>query len=46
MPLDDHVKVVFRLEQDEDDWPPAGSESLWGEVGDDYRPRAPKTEVH
>ncbi|MGW0806969.1 DUF4265 domain-containing protein [Nonomuraea sp. NPDC002799] len=24
-----HVRVVFELEQDEDGWPPAGSERLW-----------------
>ncbi|WP_371776979.1 DUF4265 domain-containing protein [Streptomyces sp. NBC_01438] len=26
---DDHVKVHFRLEVDEDGWPPASIESLW-----------------
>jgi hypothetical protein len=25
---DDHVKIHFRLEVDEDGWPPAGVESL------------------
>src|SRR5262249_1525433 len=33
------VKVRFRLEQDEDGWPPAASEALWAEPlgGDAYR---------
>jgi hypothetical protein len=33
------VKVCFRLEQDEDGWPPAGSEGLWAAPlgGDVYR---------
>jgi hypothetical protein len=32
---DDHVKVHFRLEIDEDGWPPAGMESLWAvDLGD------------
>lgn len=31
-----YVKVWFSLEQDEDGWPPAGSEGLWAErVSDD-----------
>ncbi|MFE0725839.1 DUF4265 domain-containing protein [Streptomyces rochei] len=29
---DDHVKVHFRLEVDEDGWPPASVESLWAGV--------------
>jgi Domain of unknown function (DUF4265) len=35
MPLDNHVKVVFHLDRDDDDWPPAGTESLWAEVTDE-----------
>ncbi|MFJ8694209.1 DUF4265 domain-containing protein [Streptomyces roseolilacinus] len=32
---DDHVKVYFRLEVDEDGWPPASVESLWAvDLGD------------
>ncbi|MET8182922.1 DUF4265 domain-containing protein [Streptomyces sp. NPDC005336] len=32
---DDHVKVYFRMEMDEDGWPPASVESLWAvELGD------------
>ncbi|WP_244888810.1 DUF4265 domain-containing protein [Streptomyces purpureus] len=32
---DDHVKVHFRLEVDEDGWPPASVESLWAvDLGD------------
>lgn len=32
---DDHVKIHFRLEVDEDDWPPATVESLWAvDLGD------------
>ncbi|MEF2528970.1 MULTISPECIES: DUF4265 domain-containing protein [Streptomyces] len=31
----DHVKVHFRLDVDEDGWPPAGIESLWAvDLGD------------
>jgi hypothetical protein len=26
-----HVKVFFRLEPDEDDWPPVAAESVWAE---------------
>lgn len=35
----EHVKIRFRLEVDDDGWPPVGSEGLWGEpVGQDsYR---------
>lgn len=29
--LERYVKVWFSLDQDEDGWPPAGSEGLWGE---------------
>ncbi|GLW10310.1 hypothetical protein Misp01_54380 [Microtetraspora sp. NBRC 13810] len=35
MSLDNHVKVIFPLERDEDDWPPAGEESIWAEVTDE-----------
>ncbi|MFE1272980.1 DUF4265 domain-containing protein [Streptomyces sp. NPDC058758] len=32
---DDHVKVHFRMETDEDGWPPASVESLWAvDLGD------------
>ncbi|MES0837402.1 DUF4265 domain-containing protein [Nocardiopsis tropica] len=32
---DDHVKVHFRLDMDEDGWPPASVESLWAvDLGD------------
>jgi Domain of unknown function (DUF4265) len=32
---DDHVKVHFRMEVDEDGWPPVGVESLWAvDLGD------------
>ncbi|MEU1503299.1 DUF4265 domain-containing protein [Streptomyces sp. NPDC005732] len=32
---DDHVKVHFRMEIDEDGWPPASVESLWAvDLGD------------
>ncbi|WP_407706568.1 DUF4265 domain-containing protein [Streptomyces scopuliridis] len=32
---DDHVKVHFRMEMDEDGWPPASVESLWAvDLGD------------
>ncbi|GHB28854.1 hypothetical protein GCM10010306_021550 [Streptomyces umbrinus] len=32
---DDHVKVHFRMDIDEDDWPPASVESLWAlDLGD------------
>lgn len=38
-PTDDHVKIRFPLEQDEDGWPPAESEGIWAvPIGDDtYR---------
>ncbi|MBE3015004.1 DUF4265 domain-containing protein [Microbispora sp. NEAU-D428] len=32
---ENYVKVVFCLEQDEDGWPPAGSEALWAESTED-----------
>ncbi|MFJ4406897.1 hypothetical protein [Streptomyces sp. NPDC088910] len=32
---DDHIKVHFRLETDEDGWPPVSVESLWAvDLGD------------
>ena len=32
---DDHVKLHFRMEVDEDGWPPASVESLWAvDLGD------------
>ncbi|MEV1049759.1 DUF4265 domain-containing protein [Streptomyces sp. NPDC049887] len=32
---DDHVKVHFRMDMDEDGWPPASVESLWAvDLGD------------
>ncbi|MFI5808801.1 DUF4265 domain-containing protein [Streptomyces sp. NPDC051561] len=32
---DEHVKVHFRMEVDEDGWPPASVESLWAvDLGD------------
>ncbi|MFE7510299.1 DUF4265 domain-containing protein [Streptomyces sp. NPDC057540] len=32
---DNHVKVHFRMDMDEDGWPPAGVESLWAvDLGD------------
>ncbi|MFJ3221626.1 hypothetical protein ACIPLC_37650 [Kitasatospora sp. NPDC086801] len=43
---DAHVKVHFRMEIDEDGWPPASVESLWAvDLGDgtvrlDFRPVA------
>lgn len=31
--MDNQVKIHFRLEQDEDDWPPASVELVWADPG-------------